>query len=249
MTDIKIPASIDQQAALLLEECGCWDERNEAGSLVGFIVLTMREVGLEAELRKEDEYAVLGKNVAFVDIQVRIPGEHRYRWVVSVSKHMDGDPTYTIRPHLDSELGVVTRFSAVLAIVCSGLTYIDIRALQNCAAKAYADGDCHALDIADTFTYLGYLGFGVHVEDGEFYHIEVSKGGTVTYVVIPLSNKDYGVYYKATNLYLGSVNSIAAVVAIVCGGVTFYDDVSDKVVPLSEEDAQVFSLAPHRGEH
>ena len=272
MTDIRIPALIDKQAAQHLEEYGCWNEWNEVGSLVGFIVLTIREAGLEAELR-ENEDSILGRDVCFADIRVWPTRDSDWYWNVYVCLTTGKPVKYWVsaRSKYDSDrsasLGIVGRLSAVLAIVCSGLSFtlpvtgepiMHYTVRQAGAVVQTTDinlgllieGEIKAHSKQDVLGYLADTLSSMEIETKLRYQYVVVCKEDSSYLITPMDNSDgehlLGIEHQviggAANITsLGTVNYIAAVVAVVCGGVTFYDDVSDKVIPLTEEDAKVFA--------
>lgn len=242
MTDIRIPASIDQRAAEHLEE----------GTLIDFVLESIRGYGLRAEIRDVDAKTFV---VPITDILVSSQPSQYWHWKVAVDTVT---PSYTIYVQLfggDSltYIGKVNSLGALLAILLSGVdfdppsdvvrypipkgegTNVPITKLQREVGEAH-----NALDLKGVSMYLvralSNVGIGTNLEGDCVrvlrYNRDYYANNSVIYKITPrMENSEISFIISKPcydqppwDLTVGKVTGITAVVALASSGAQFYGD-------------------------
>lgn len=241
MTDIRIPASIDQRAADHLEE----------GTLIDFVLEYIRECGLTAEVRDGEAIALA---VPVIDILVSSQPPRDWHWKVAVDTVAPG---YTIYVQLFggdhlTYIGEVNSFGALLAILLSGvdfdlpgyvmrfsqvkkggvreiMEYSSISYLEQELAEAYSKGGCKSANYYIRATVPHYSSVVVMARDEDLTFIAT--------VSMYDDKKD-----TPWDLSLGKVKGIAALIALRYTDVGFYGDLgpsfTDKDDTLYMDDVE-----------
>lgn len=223
MTDIRIPASIDQRAAEHLEE----------GTLIDFVLESIREYGLTAEVRDGKAIALA---VPVVDILISSQPPLDWHWKVAVDSTV---PSYTIYVQLFggdhlTYIGKVNSLGALLAILLSGVDF-DLPRYVMRFSQVKKGGVREVMEYSSISQLERELGeaYSKDGRKGANYYI---RSTVPHYSSVVVMARDEDLAFIATvsmyddrkdtpwDLSLGKVDGVAALIALRYTDVRFYGD-------------------------